>query len=86
MLEADNTHYSKDASSTVEVTYRIDSLDNATTYRRKLEKILINIHDRFIDVRKGITTYENDISNKRKVFKLHFNINTGTTACLRKEV
>ena len=31
--------YLRDASSTVEVEYRIDSSDNANNYRRKLEKI-----------------------------------------------
>ena len=32
----------------------------------KLEKILIDIHDRFIDVTKGIKVYKNDIKNINK--------------------
>ena len=60
--------------------------EHSTLYMSKVFRIEQPRKQKLVFKDKLNTTYENDISKKRKVFKLHFNINTGTTACLRKEV
>ena len=55
----DNEEYVEDKKNAIIIKpFYGDKNDNVL---KKLEKILIGIHDKFVDVREGIATYENYI-------------------------
>ena len=55
----DNDEYVEDKKNAIIIKpFYGDKNDNVL---KKLEKILIGIHDKFVDVREGIATYKNYI-------------------------
>ena len=55
----DNEEYVEDKKNAIIIKpFYGDKNDNVL---KKLEKILIGIHDKFVDVREGIATYKNYI-------------------------